>query len=247
MTSIPELRASESQASETAGAGPQAVRGFDFDLGALGAGPASERIARRDPIPRPLRVIAGWSWRMLLIFAALVVAGRLVRQVWEIVLPLVLGLFLAAVLEPVAAALRRRGVPALLAAVLVFLSAMAVIVSVLTWIVTTVSGEFADLSGQLREARVELERWAQGPPLRLSDTQLARVTDQIEQAVQGVSGDGALADAAGTARSVVTVLSGVVLALFVLFFLLKDGETIGAWVLDRTPIRFRDDVAVRTG
>jgi putative heme transporter len=52
----------------------------------------------------------------------------------------------------------------------------------------------------------------------------------------------------GGARLAVQVAGGLVLMLFTLFFLIKDGRRMADWLLDRAPPRYRDDlVAVGRG
>ncbi len=174
--------------------------------------------------------------------AAAAVAGFLVLQVLVVVVPIVLALFLAAVLEPVVDRLRRHGWHDLLAAWTVFLAGLLVLVGATFWIGRSVAGQFDDLGTQVTEGVERVKDWLQEGPLELSEAEVDRLEDQVRSGVR--SGQGGLAQSvAGRARSVTEVLAGLALLLFTLFFLLKDGRRIGAWMLERAPPRSRDDIA----
>lgn len=188
-----------------------------------------------------LRAAAAWSWRLLLIGAALAVSTWVLVQLWTVVLPLVLSLFLASVLEPLAGRLRRRGWPPALAAVTVFVSSVAILVLIGWWLVTAFASELSHLQDQVQGGLAELERWAVEGPLGLSEQQVGDLRAAIEEAARA-SGSGLADQALGTARMAIELVAGVVLLLFVLFFLIKDGELIGRWVIERLPSAHREDV-----
>ncbi|MPY93826.1 MAG: AI-2E family transporter [Acidimicrobiia bacterium] len=193
------------------------------------------------PPPPVLRAAAAWSWRLLLIGAALAVSTWVLVQLWTVVLPLVLSLFLASVLEPLAGRLRRRGWPPALAAVTVFVSSVAILVLIGWWLVTAFASELSHLQDQVQGGLAELERWAVEGPLGLSEQQVGDLRAAIEEAARA-SGSGLADQALGTARMAIELVAGVVLLLFVLFFLIKDGELIGRWVIERLPSAHREDV-----
>ena len=118
-------------------------------------------------VPRVLDGAAAWSWRILVIAAAVAVAVLVLIKLYVVVVPVVLALFLASVLEPLAARLRRHGWPASLAAVTVFVGALGVILAALVWIGASVASQFDDLGRQIDRAVDDAKEWAQGEPLQL--------------------------------------------------------------------------------
>ncbi len=82
----------------------------------------------RDPVPRWIVVIGAWSWRVLLGLALAYVAVLVTAQLLVIFVPIVVALFIASVLEPVAGWLRRSGLPSTLATWLVFLAFLVSVV-----------------------------------------------------------------------------------------------------------------------
>src|SRR5687767_11727084 len=97
------------------------------------------------PVPRWLRVLGDWGWRLVVGAAAFVVLGYVLLKLAVVVVPVVLALFLAAVLEPMAAWLRDRGWKPALAALAVFVGALAVLAAAVAWISISVAAEMGDV------------------------------------------------------------------------------------------------------
>src|SRR4051794_11347765 len=75
-----------------------------------------------DGLPRGVRTAGAWAWRIILFVAAAYLLIRVVSLLRVVVIPVVVALLLAAMLEPVAAGLRKRGVHRSLAAGLVLVT-----------------------------------------------------------------------------------------------------------------------------
>lgn len=69
-----------------------------------------------DGLPRGIRIGGAWAWRIILFIAAGYLLLRLLGVLRVVVIPVVVALLLAALFEPAAAWLRRRGVNRSLAA-----------------------------------------------------------------------------------------------------------------------------------
>ncbi|HWC12260.1 MAG TPA: AI-2E family transporter [Acidimicrobiales bacterium] len=195
------------------------------------------------PRPRVPLVLAGaaaWSWRILVVSAALVVVGFLLVQLYVVVVPVVLALFLAAALEPLAARLRARRWPAALAAATVFIGALVVLALLVTWIGTAVAGQFDDLGDRLQEAVEDTKRWAQGDPLNLPRERVDQLESDLRQSLRRAGG-GLAEQAASRAQAVGEALGGVVLLFFTLFFIIKDGARMADWLRERVPPAHRED------
>jgi predicted PurR-regulated permease PerM len=195
---------------------------------------------QRVKVPRVLDGAAAWSWRILVAAAATALLGWILIKLYVVVVPVVLALFLAAVLEPLAARLRARRFPPVAAAVTVFVGALAVLVLLLGWIGASVASQFEDVGQQIDEAVESAKEWARGDPLNWSQEKVDRTEAEIRGTVRKASG-GVAEQAAGQARLAGEVLGGIVLMLFTLFFLLKDGARMADWLRERIPTSSRDD------
>jgi predicted PurR-regulated permease PerM len=200
---------------------------------------------RRVKVPRVLDGAAAWSWRILVIAAAVAVAVFILIKLYVVVVPVVLALFLASVLEPLAARLRWRRWPASLAAITVFVGALAIILAALVWIGASVASQFDDLGRQIDRAVDDAKEWAQGEPLNWSQEKVDELEAEVRETVRKASG-GVAEQAAGQARLAGEVLGGIVLLLFTLFFVMKDGARMADWLKERVPPANRDDVVAIT-
>lgn len=193
-------------------------------------------------VPRGVRIAAAWSWRLIALVAGAYVLIRVVSLLRVIVIPVVVAVLLAALLEPAAGALRRRGVGASLAAGLVLVGGLVVVFGTLGLIVQTFVAEFDDLSAQVRGGLDEVQSWLARGPLQLNEQQLS---DLIAQAQQQLSeNQGRLtAGALSTATTVGEVVTGFFLVLFTLFFFLRDGGRIWRFLCRMLPEPARVPVA----
>lgn len=193
-------------------------------------------------VPRGVRIAAAWSWRLIALVAGAYVLIRVVSLLRVIVIPVVVAVLLAALLEPAAGALRRRGVGASLAAGIVLVGGLVVVFGTLGLIIQTFVAEFDDLSAQVRAGLDEVKGWLASGPLRLSEQQL---TDLIDKGQQQLSENQSrlTAGALSTATTVGEVVTGFFLVLFTLFFFLRDGGHIWQFLCRLLPGSARVPVA----
>jgi predicted PurR-regulated permease PerM len=197
-------------------------------------------------VPFVLAGAAAWSWRLLVITAAATLVGYLFIQLYVVVVPVVLALFLAAVLEPLVARLRARRWPPALAATTVFLGALGVLVLLLIWIGTNVASQFDDVGERLDEAVVDAKEWLQEEPFSLTPERVDEIERDVRDAVRSAGG-GVARRAADRAETAGEVLGGILLLLFTLFFVLKDGFRMSDWMRGRIPATYREEtVAITT-
>ena len=205
----------------------------------------TESESERVKVPLVLAGAAAWSWRILVISAAATLAFFVLIQLYVVVVPIVLALFVASILEPLAARLRAHRWPASLAAATVFLGALIVLVLLLVWIGSSVATQFADVGDQIEEAVVDAKDWAQGEPLELSREKVDTLESDARTAIREATG-GIAEQAAGQAQLASEVIGGIVLMLFTLFFVIKDGAGIADWLRERIPATNRHDTVTLT-
>jgi len=124
--------------------------------------------------------------------------------------------------------LRRRGVPSVLATILVLLAGTAIL-GLLTWlIVSAVRNQWEDLYAQAEQGFQRLIAWVNTLPIAPDQSQLEEWTNTVTDFVTSSQfGSGALAGAGAVANFV----AGLILMITVLFFFLKDGPQIWEFLL----------------
>jgi predicted PurR-regulated permease PerM len=189
-----------------------------------------EPAAGGDPwVPAWLHRVAGWSWRLLLLAAVIYLGLRLVSALRLVVLPCVAALLLTALLRPLASRLRRAGLPGLAATWGTLLAAAALLAGAGMLVYTETTADYPKLVNDVGSTAGQLQRWLAGPPFHLHQAGLQNLSDRLltylkqhQSAVAGTVLSGG--------KVLLEVLAGIVLMLFVTFFLLKDGGRIWAWL-----------------
>jgi predicted PurR-regulated permease PerM len=199
-----------------------------------------------DSVPSGLRTAAAWSWRLIVVLVGAYVLLRAAAYVAVVIVPVIVALLLAALLQPGAAALRRRGWPPALAAFAMLLVGLGVVAGIITLVVERFIDGFADLSEQVN-AGLEQVRDYIVDTFPVTERQLDEAIKQAQDFFTG-SSDELASGAIDTAATVGEVFTGIVLALFTLFFFLKDGRSIWLWLVGLFPAdarAFMDEAARR--
>jgi predicted PurR-regulated permease PerM len=187
-----------------------------------------------DQTPRWLRRAAGWSWRLLVIGLLIYVAARIASALRIVVLPCVIALLLTALLQPLHGWLKRLKFPGLLATWCALILTIAAIAGLGTLIYVRTSAEYPTLLSELTHTGHQLQHWLAGPPFHIKQTSLQHL---LKNAENEVSAHKSLV--AGTVltggKYVVEIMAGIVLTLFVGFFLIKDGDRIWSWLTGFLP------------
>ena len=226
--------------------GPPPAPGRDRSRGSLLGPDRAPRNVERD-VPNGLRVAAAWSWRAIVVLAALYLVLRAAGYVAVVVVPVIVALLLAALLQPGAVALRRRGWRPALAASTMLVVGLGVVAGIITLVVEEFAAGYDDLAARVDQGLGQIQDWATRT-FPVTDGQISDAIDSIGKAVvdnQGVLTSGALT----TAATVGEVLTGLLLTLFTLFFFLKDGRQVWLWVIGLTPVNsqaYVDEAARRS-
>ncbi|HCQ17783.1 MAG TPA: AI-2E family transporter, partial [Dermacoccus sp.] len=172
---------------------------------------------------------ARWSLRISIIIVTFYLVWRALTPFWVIILPLILGLFITTVLWPPAAWLRRRGVRPALAALSSVLGGLLVVGGIIAAIVPTVAAEAPELARKSMEGVSQIQRWLQGPPLKIPATQIDNAVNVINEKLK-TSGDAIASGVFSGVTTVGSILVTLVLSLILAFFFIKDGDRFLPWV-----------------
>lgn len=198
--------------------------------------------ASDDTVTTGMRIASAWSWRFLVVVAAAAVIYYGVSYLSEITIPVVIALLLSALLTPMLRWLTRHGWKHGWAAITVFVGGLLVVAGIITLVVRQFVAGAADLTDRVTTGLDQVQHWLITGPLKMSERQIQSAGDTVKKTVLE-NKDSLTSGALSTASSVGRVLTGLVLVLFILFFLLRDGEKIWHWILRLAPMRSRPRIA----
>lgn len=188
-----------------------------------------------DAVAPAMRTAAAWSWRFLVVVGAIGVLIFLIIQLRLIIIPLLIGVLLAALLVPFAAWLQRRlRFPRWLAVTTAMLTLVSVVTALVWLVVAQVRAGWPALRDRSVVAFDEFLVWL--------STTFGLSGDEITAWVDGIVGeldfstDGPLVSGAlSVGATAAEILTGVVLVLFSLLFFVIDGPRIWRFVVRLFP------------
>ncbi|MEV7228011.1 AI-2E family transporter [Polymorphospora sp. NPDC051019] len=190
-----------------------------------------------------LRASARISLQMLLVLLMTGVTLWIMARAWSVIWPVVVALLLTTLTWPLARFLRRHGWRPALAASAVTVLFLLVAAGTVVLIVVPVASQSAELVDGVVAGIQQVREWAAGPPLNIGDDQVTQAFDTAIASVQDSVGSIITV----TLTGVGTVVNGVVttvLAIFLMFFFLKDGPRFLPWLTRQLPGRLALDVPV---
>ncbi|MEU4561519.1 AI-2E family transporter [Actinoplanes sp. NPDC023936] len=188
-----------------------------------------------------LRTSAFISLQLLVVLLMAWVVLRLLGDAWSIIWPLVVALLLTTLTWPPVRFLRRHKWPPALAASLVTVVFLLVAAGTLVGIIVPVASESGSLATGVADGIETVRDWAAGPPLNIGDDEVNTALEQAIDKLQSSIGSVATATLTGV-NTVVDGLVTTILALFLMFFFLKDGPRFLPWLSRQLPGRLATDV-----
>ncbi|MGH9000478.1 MAG: AI-2E family transporter, partial [Acidimicrobiia bacterium] len=164
-----------------------------------------------------LRRASEWSWRILMVAAAVALVVLALIKLWFVVLPVFVALLLTSALVPVATRLERRNLRPLPAAWATFGGFLVVVAAVVALIAPAVASEFSGLGDVLSEGVDDVEGWLVEGPLDLEPERLERYRQEAGTRIGEILRNSSGSLVAG-AVAVFEGLAGMVLALVLTFF-----------------------------
>lgn len=199
-------------------------------------------------IPRGLRVATAYSWRFIVIAAAIGVAIWLIIQLKLLVIPLLVAILIAALVWPAFTWMLRHRVPRWLAIIVSVLGTIAIVTGLIWLAVWQITRQWASVRDRSIEAVTQFRDYLIDGPLHLTagqiDDMLGQGLDLLQQQAELL-----LSGALAIGSTVGHVGTGALLTVFILLCILADGGGIWRWTTRLFPAAARPGVdgAARAG
>jgi predicted PurR-regulated permease PerM len=181
-------------------------------------------------VPRLLQQAAAWSWRLLLVVIVVYLAFKVATTLRLVVLPFVAALLLAALLQPLTSWLRRAGMPSFAATWCTVLAAVVFLAGLATLLANRITADYPTLVTEVSHTVKEIQVYLAGPPFHLNSTRLQQFSDDVVRFLVQHKTDIAGSVLTG-GKIFLELAAGLVLMIFITFFLLKDGSRIWSFVV----------------
>ena len=189
-----------------------------------------------------VRKAAAWSWRLLIIAVAAWVLLQFLMRLGVVIVPAALALMLTALLVPAVDFLSRRGAPRGGAVALVLICGLALVGSILAFVITQFADGLPDLADQVTRSIDSARQWLISGPLHLRPDQINHFGDTAIQTIRDHQQE-LTSGALSTAGTVTEIVTGALLALFTLIFLLLGGRNIWRYLTQMAPATARQRVS----
>ncbi|WP_310530286.1 AI-2E family transporter [Nocardioides sp.] len=194
-------------------------------------------------VPWGIDLAAAWSWRLIVIAAAVFGLAWLLAFLVVITLPLAISLLIAALVAPVVGWLQHLGLPRGLAAGIVMILGIATVGLLLTYVGQQVAAGAQDLADSVVEGLGQIKDWLRTGPLSLSDSQLNGWIESAQRTITENSRQGgAVTRLTEVGTALGHVLAGFFIILFSTYFFLADGGRIWSWLVRLAPRAARGHV-----
>lgn len=185
-------------------------------------------------VSKPIDLMAAYSWRLLIVAAAIVVIAIVLFNLRVVMMPVFIALLATTVLRPPADFLERKGFKPALATATVFLGVAAFLVGLVYVLASPIAKEFGDLGPQVNKAVDDVNHWLVTGPLHLEQAELDKYVDSIVGQLQsnaGKLGTGLMSSATLAAE----IFTGILLSIILSFFFVKDGDRLVRAIIERFP------------
>lgn len=186
-------------------------------------------------MPLSLQRASEWSWRLLLIGAAIFAVGWMLSKVFLLVVVVIAALLLASMFHPPAARLRRRGWSARLSTTVSMVAGLLLVATFAGLLVPQIADEFAKVGDQAAAGVRQAQDWLVHGPLHLSTKQVDNIANGLVRQLQGGGGSSLVTGVVSGAVAAGAIIAAVLLTLALTVFFVRDGREIWNWLVDLLP------------
>lgn len=192
-------------------------------------------------VPWSLKTAASWSWRIIVVCIALVIIGRVLTFFSTILLAILVAVLLTVLMEPILRFYRSKlRMPRTLAAAVTLITFILIVAGLVGGAGASIVSGFSDLSDKAVAGFDQLLDWLSEGPLGIGAEQIDTYVSELQSTLSSNASmiAGGVVSATG---SLVSFFTGLILALFTMFFFLKDGRKIWFYIVRLFPEQARDD------
>lgn len=175
--------------------------------------------------------LGAYAWSLLGLMLLLAVLAFLFARLRVITIPLVIGLFPAAVLVPIVNRLEERGLRRGAGAALMLLLTLLVVAGIVAIAVDAVQREWNELVESAQEGYGVLRESLEEGLFGLPTIRVEELLEQVQDWAVTEFADNVL----GAVIATVEGVTGLAFGMVALFFYLRDGPRIAAWMRDLFP------------
>lgn len=202
-----------------------------------------------DDLPYAVKIAASWAWRLLVIAAALGVLVWLMSKFSVLIVPLMIAALLTGLLGPLVNFMHAKlSVPRGLAVALTLIAFLASTTAGLSLAGQRLGVGFAQLWQQALVGIEQVQTWLFTGPLQLSNDDLQSFLEDTLAQLRSNSNN-ILSEALSWGSVLGQIVTGFLLTIFALIFMLLDGRKIASFLINLLPRRARPamDGAVTRG
>jgi predicted PurR-regulated permease PerM len=185
-------------------------------------------------IPAGLERATQWSWRLLLIAAAITVGLFVVAQLSFLIIPLFIAVLLAALVAPISVGLRKLRFPRWLATLTTVIVFLAVVGGLFYLVINEVIRGWESLQARTVLAYDDFVQYLLDSPLQVTELQLNEWVTALATEFN-IDSSWVLSGALSVTSSVGSWLVGAGIAIFALIFFIHDGARIWEYVVSWFP------------
>lgn len=209
-----------------------------------------EAVSKMSKISKPAKPVSGVSLKRQIIFwlAALVIFVALFWLLSDVLLPFIVAMGLAYLLDPLVDRLRRLGISRTFAAIIILVFAIGLIALALVLLIPALSSQLSAFAERMPGYIDKLELLIKAQSHTWLGQLAAEKLPEAQKSLSGLAGQAAgwLASLLGSilagGRALLSALSLIVLAPIIAFFLLLDWDRMVAKIDEWTPRPHRDTV-----
>ncbi len=185
--------------------------------------------------------VAAWSLALILIGGAGYLAVQAMLAISFVLVPSIIALLLAALLQPVNRLLQRGHINRGWASAITLIGCIVVVIAIGATMGFVLASQFGQLSSQFRDSLQKFQNWLAHSPLPVGPDALNQLLERLRNYLH-TAGSGLAEAGVAVVEATTRLIAQLLLGIFVLYFLLYDGERIWRWLTSKVPVRARPRV-----